>query len=149
MDSTATVLAFVELVQKIYNQGELNPFIDLVQTSSRVVIYLSQHDNAHPSEISAELNMSRPNVTATLKGLEQSGYISRKLNPNNRREIYVSLTPAGRQYFQNKIMRIIGLFKDWIDLLGPEESQHLLHILELSSDMENVGQSFKSYNSDL
>lgn len=146
MDTDAKVITFVSLVQKIYNQGELNPFIELVQSSSRIILFLAENPNAHPSEISDALNMSRPNVTANLKSLEQNKIISRKLNPDNRREIYVSLTDAGFKVFEERIKKVINLFQDWINLLGPVESEHLIKILEISSDMENVGQRFKNYN---
>ena len=41
--------------------------------------------------------------------------------------------------------KIIGLFQDWLKLLGEEETEHLIRILEISSDMNNIGEAFKKY----
>ena len=145
MSSQTSIFKFVELIQKIYTQGELNPFIQLVQSDSRILLYLFYHPSCHPSDISKSLNMSRPNVTANLKNLEDNEMIVRTLNAKNRREIYVTLTAKGMQEFNNRMSKIIGLFQDWLKLLGEEETEHLIRILEISSDMNNIGEAFKKY----
>lgn len=71
--------------------------------------------------------------------------IVRTLNAKNRREIYVTLTANGMQEFNNRMSKIIGLFQDWLKLLGEEETEHLIRILEISSDMNNIGEAFKKY----
>lgn len=141
------VIELVQLVEKIYDQGELDPFIDLVQTPNRIILYLSSHDKVQPSRIGADLRMSRPSVTSYLKNLEQEGIIVREMNPDNRREIYVVLTAKGQQLFQDVIGRMMKLFSEWLDLLGPEV-EHLFNILRLSSDSSVIGDSFKEYVRD-
>lgn len=143
MTEPLQVLELLSLVEKIYNQGELEPFIDLVQTPKRVLIYLNGKDKVRPSEIGESLRMSRPSVTTHLKGLEQEGLITREINPDNRREVYVSLTDAGREAFENLIGRLVSLFQDWLTILGPE-AEHLFRILRISSDLSLVGEGFKS-----
>lgn len=147
MATPTEVIELVQLVEKIYEQGELDPFIDLVQTPNRIVLYLSSHHKVQPSKIGADLRMSRPSVTSYLKNLEQDGIIIREMNPDNRREIYVVLTEKGQLIFQAVIGKMMRMFSEWLDLLGPEV-EHLFNILRLSSDFNVIGDSFKKYTDE-
>jgi DNA-binding MarR family transcriptional regulator len=48
-------------------------------------------------ELSEEAGVMEPTTFSALKAMEKLGYITRRQMPNNRRKIYVFLTPTGRQ----------------------------------------------------
>lgn len=52
---------------------------------------------ALPSELSAALNSSTARISAVLGALERKGQIERAIDPNNRRNILVTITGAGRE----------------------------------------------------
>jgi len=148
MADSRQIYELIELIQKIYNQGELDPFIYFIESQNRIMLYLLTHSNAHPSNISDDLNISRSNIANVLKSLESEGYIERNINSENRREIYVNLTDAGREQLKVVIEKLMGLFGLWLDLLG-DESEHLIKILRISSDMSKVGEEFYRFAQSL
>ena len=142
MDISPQVLEMLTYVEKIFRQGELDEFIDLVQTPNRIMLVLAMKGKTKPSELSEILNISRPNVTANLRVLEEKGFLTRMINSSNRREVFVTLTKDGMDHFENVIKKITSLFHVWFDLLGEEETQHVLNILRISSD-EKVALEYK------
>ena len=92
------------------------------------------------------INVARPTVTSHLKILEDNNLITREINPTNRREIYVDMTENGKNIFNSKIQILCELFYEWLNILG-EEKEHLFKILEISSDLKNIGEKFKNYSS--
>lgn len=142
MDISPQVLEMLTYVEKIFRQGELDEFIDLVQTPNRIMLVLAMKGKTKPSELSEILNISRPNVTANLRVLEEKGFLTRMINSSNRREVFVTLTKDGMDHFENVIKKITLMFHTWFDLLGEEETQHVLNILRISSD-EKVALEYK------
>jgi len=50
----------------------------------------------NPSELSGHLAVTRNTVSTLLGGLEQQGYVTRELDPEDKRRFVIRLTPAGR-----------------------------------------------------
>jgi DNA-binding MarR family transcriptional regulator len=66
-------------------------------------------------ELAERCHVSEPTISKMLKSLEASGFIERHTDPSNRRVVWVSLTPAGREmrersadYFQSALARALG-----------------------------------------
>ena len=68
-----------------------------------------------------------------------NAYDCEKLTFNN---VDVTLTKDGMDHFENVIKKITSMFHAWFDLLGEEETQHVLNILRISSD-EKVALEYK------
>lgn len=148
MPSSQRQYELFHLIQTIYNQGFLNPFISFIESQNRILIYLLRYPNAHPSNISDELNSSRSTIANCLKQLESMGYIERNINCDNRREIYVNITEKGKNYINSMISDICKLFDVWLNILG-EEADHLLKILQISSNITNVDDMFYKFAEQL
>jgi DNA-binding MarR family transcriptional regulator len=54
-------------------------------------------EGLNPSELSGHLAVTRNTVSALLGGLEQQGYVTRDLDPQDKRRFVIRLTPAGRE----------------------------------------------------
>ncbi len=130
-------------VNTIRNNGGLDIFSGLFQTDYRIVTYLSTHPDAHPSDIAEELNVTRPNVAANLRLLEQKKQIVRVVDEENRRQVYVNLTDEGREYLKKCDDQLHFLFAGWFQLLGKEETKHLLKILEISASPDAISPDIK------
>ena len=134
----------MEYFSKIREIGAIDVFSRLLQCDFRVLTYLNFHENVHPSQIADDLRLSRPNVAANLRLLESKRYICRELDEENRRQVFVSITPGGRRYLQIVDQKCAALFKSWFSILGDEEVKHLFKILELSSNPQNITDEIKN-----
>jgi DNA-binding MarR family transcriptional regulator len=57
---------------------------------------LWEHDGLTQRELSVQAGVMEPTTFAALKAMEQLGYVERRQLPDNRKNIYVFLTPKGR-----------------------------------------------------
>lgn len=57
---------------------------------------LWEHDGLTQRELSTEAGVMEPTTFTALKAMEQLGYVTRRQMPENRKNIYVYLTPKGR-----------------------------------------------------
>jgi DNA-binding MarR family transcriptional regulator len=57
---------------------------------------LWQRDGLTQRELSEEAGVMEPSTFAAIKAMEQLGYVKRRRLPENRKNVYVHLTPKGR-----------------------------------------------------
>jgi DNA-binding MarR family transcriptional regulator len=57
---------------------------------------LWEHDGLTQRELSVQAGVMEPTTFSALKAMEQLGYVERRQLPDNRKNIYVFLTPKGR-----------------------------------------------------
>ena len=62
----------------------------------RVVAHLSQADSVSVREIHKRVDMDKPKVSRAASRLEAAGYITKTINPGDRRLVELSLTDKGR-----------------------------------------------------
>lgn len=125
-------------LDRVFANGSLNIFAPLMQTDYRILMHLNRNPGSHPSIMADALNITRPNIAANLRILEEKQFIRREMDPHNRRQIYVYITEIGKEHLQRISHQLDYLFACWLSLLGEEETEHLFHILEISSDPKNI-----------
>ena len=69
-----------------YSRGE--PF---------VLRHLRKHGTSTPSQLASAMNASSGRISAVLSALEKKGWITREIDPKDRRNILVSITDAGME----------------------------------------------------
>jgi len=83
-----------------------------VGTSEVVALGFLYHDGPRtPSEIGQRLNLTSGSVTALLDRLEGAAFVTRSQNPEDRRSLLATATPAGRhamQWFYERLDEIVG-----------------------------------------
>lgn len=67
----------------------------------RVVAHLSQEDAVSVREICRRVDLDKPKVSRAASRLEAAGYVEKRVNPNDRRLVELSLTPAGRAMIED------------------------------------------------
>jgi DNA-binding MarR family transcriptional regulator len=56
---------------------------------------LWERDGLTQRELSDEAGVAEPSTNAAIKAMEQAGYVTRRRLPDNRKNLYVRLTPKG------------------------------------------------------
>jgi DNA-binding MarR family transcriptional regulator len=111
-----------------------------------MISYLHAHPAAHPSEMASALRVTRPNIAANLRLLEEKEYLVRMVDQENRRQVYVNLTRKGEQYYELCLQQLEYLFAGWFSILGEEEVKHLFNILAKSSDPSVMSDALKNFS---
>jgi DNA-binding MarR family transcriptional regulator len=57
---------------------------------------LWQRDGLTQRELSAEAGVTEPSTFAAIRAMEKQGYVTRRQVADNRKNVYVHLTPKGR-----------------------------------------------------
>ncbi len=58
---------------------------------------LWEHDGLTQRELSIEVGVMEPTTFAAVQAMTRAGYVTRRRKPDDRRSVYVHLTPAGRR----------------------------------------------------
>lgn len=90
-----------------------------------------------PSELADRLSINRPTVTVILRNLEKKEWIERNTDPENRRNVQVRITEAGRQKAETVrawMIRVKGSFDPLVGLSEGELEtlESLLEIIRVS-----------------
>lgn len=96
-----------------------------------VLNFLSKHDDdVFPSELSAALQSSPARVSALLGSLEKKGQIERHVDENNRRNVRVTMTKAGRMREEEEMRKLSeGLAHAFVEM-GEADAAEFLRLLE-------------------
>ncbi|MGY3187192.1 MarR family winged helix-turn-helix transcriptional regulator [Lysinibacillus sp. TE18511] len=86
---------FIKLHQNLVTD-DLSPkqliLLDFIEKNSQVTI----------GQIASYLNITSSAVGQLVSKLEEQQYVTRRINPENRREIFVSLDTSGFKYFERE-----------------------------------------------
>lgn len=129
------VFGFLKALLDVYNKGLFDPMINFVKADGRILLYLVNNGGiCNPSKISDGLRLSRPNIAANLRNMEKEGYVTRETDKNNRRQVFVKITPAGIAKFEEETTLIVKSLALWLKILGKERSSKIIEIFRLTND---------------
>lgn len=105
---------------------------DINLTRYVLLLFLNRHGEMTQTDIQKELQINSSAISRHLKGLEDSGYVSRVRNPDNNREVMVKLTD-----FAKKKVATCGhtpedklLMDVFNEKFSPEEGKKLADLLK-------------------
>ncbi|PWM43199.1 MAG: hypothetical protein DBX52_00150 [Clostridiales bacterium] len=87
-----------------------------------------QGGNVQPSEISEAMDTSTARVAAALKHLENNGFITRMPDREDRRRVFVGLTPAGVLRAEQHRQIILENAAKMLRLLGEQDAAEYVRI---------------------
>ncbi len=96
-----------------------------------IISLLYHHAEMTQAELNRHLKLDPAAVSRHLRSLEEEGIVSRKVNPDHRRQILVSLTEAGNQYLADMVAakdRLEGQLFDGKSI-SPQEQAKILKVL--------------------
>jgi DNA-binding MarR family transcriptional regulator len=88
-----------------------------------------QHPGLPPSYLSRCQDVTRNTISVLLRGLEEQGWIERRLDPDDRRVFRIRLTAAGRELIRATAPARLAHLNYLIDGLSPEERRQLVRLL--------------------
>lgn len=81
-----------------------------------------------PSEISEAMGISGARIAATLNSLEGKGYITRQIDPSDRRRILVTLTNRGREQEYEHRRQLTETIEKMLRQLGEKDAQEYIRL---------------------
>ncbi len=82
------------------------------------------------SELSGHMHVTSPSVTQLVKTLEDKGMVARRMDPDDRRSVLVSLTDKGEAVTRQAEQGLQALLSGIVDHLGEEKSKQLISLLD-------------------
>lgn len=101
----------------------------------------------NPSEISANLGVSRNTISSLIRSLEDDQLIKRQLDKKDRRKFNISLTETGTELVTQYAGRHMRMIANCFSALNSEEQAQLTHIL--NKLRENILSSHAAQNNQL
>jgi len=90
---------------------------------------ISQRD-ASVSTLADCMHVSRPNISRVVDELVQNGLVNRKRDPDDRRNIQLSLTDTGKKLIKDLNKKHVRILADQFSILSNEELRILFSALE-------------------
>ena len=94
----------------------------------KVLDFLLLHEEADQKTIAAYCEIQQATVGSILLRMESAGLVTRRNHPDNRRSLYVSLTPEGEQMAQ-KVLQIFTAAENQVTAALTGEERELLRQL--------------------
>lgn len=121
----------IRSLQSVYQLEAFSALAELLQGESLVLTALQvQEGVVYPSDLSRQLHLSRPRITAALSALERKGLIAMHRSPTDRRRVQVSITDAGREMIGGRLMRMEAYFDKMLAGLGDTDARTLIHLID-------------------
>lgn len=122
----------VEFLKSMQHLRKLNPhknFDSALRGETFVLQYIAyQSEDVLPGEICHEMDVSSARIAQTLNSLERKGYITRQINPADRRRVLVKLTPAGREAADARSRAIVENTSKMLSILGEHDAREYVRI---------------------
>lgn len=100
------------------------------------LIYLDRHREAQvtPTQLSQVLRVRPSTITPMLQRLEDQGLLRRVHSQEDRRQVFLTITPEGQDFLKKDWERQVVFFRSLLARLAPEEGLLFLDLLEKISD---------------
>jgi DNA-binding MarR family transcriptional regulator len=95
------------------------PNHDLTVPEWRVLATLGEFEEMTAKSIGTHSSMHKTKVSRAVSALETRRWLTRRQNPDDRREDFLSLTPLGRQTYSAIVPRALAFEKALLKRLGP------------------------------
>ena len=70
---------------------------DVTLKQYHLLVQLDEHEYLHPAQVAEELFCDRPTASVILRNMEKRGWISRRPDPVDKRQVRIRLLAAGRR----------------------------------------------------
>lgn len=96
-----------------------------------VLSYLYDNDtNVIPSELGKMMNVSTPRITTILNKLEAKNLIERKISPEDRRNVFITLSNEGRKMAAEKKAQQEKLIQTLVSRVDEQDIQAFIRVLD-------------------
>lgn len=96
----------------------------------KMLRFLGENDGCRQKDIAERFYLRAASVSGILDTMEKNGLITRKINPNSRRETLIYLTDLGREKLEQVSAFYDSLDQEVFDGFGDDEFEILVEKLE-------------------
>ena len=106
----------------------------------RMTLMFLKRSGPQPMNVIASFHgISKQQTTPIVESLEKQNMLVREINPNNRREIIVSITKKGEEFFKETKKRAIGEWMGRLDHFTDEEIEEIItHMHAINGFLERI-----------
>lgn len=115
-----------DLLSALQNKG----YLDLRVSFLEILMYVCDNDAPSIKEVGKACGLKKQTMTSHLNELEKRGYITRKTNERDRRELQVHLSDYGEKFKVALLEVINDLENDYTKNIGDVELDRITHTLE-------------------
>jgi DNA-binding MarR family transcriptional regulator len=124
------IAAFIEIMSN-KQCNPLETFSKMNKGELFVLHYLAeQNAETLPTELSEALNSSAGRISALLGTLEKNGHVERKINKQNRRNILVTITEAGRERVETEMAAMREMLIKTFSAMGEADTLEFIRLTE-------------------
>jgi len=91
---------------------------------------LDDHAGMTMKEFANAMFIASPSATTFVDRLTRLGWTKRKVDPENRKLVRLSLTPSGKQMLNDKHSKMSAVIRQGISRISSADQCHLLRILK-------------------
>lgn len=129
MDYRALAEQLVDLQTGLHQIPASRYLFALGQGTFFALNYLATHrEVAYPKELSRNMAVSSARIAALLNHMEKQGLITRAADPEDNRQVVVSLTRQGEALIREKRAEAVEAIAETLEQLGPEDAEAYLRI---------------------
>jgi len=122
-----------EFLQAIYRFHKIRPQKQLneaVHGEAFALQFIAQYDGTVlPGELENAMGVSSARIATVLNGLENKGWITRRIDPTDRRRTLLNLTPAGQAQVAQHTQQLLDIACKILAYLGEEDARHYVRIM--------------------
>ena len=86
--------------------------------------------NLDVPKMQKKLHISRPAISYILNTLEKKNYITREIDPKDRRKVSISATPEGKTAAEESMKRYDELWSEILMQFGEENMKELIRLIQ-------------------
>lgn len=142
MKFSETQLQFFQLLNRLKKFGWDTQFQVLKPPEYIALHIIADYHSEHPdtpglyvSKFASSLHITLPAASKSLKHLEQQGWLRRTVDPENRRNTFISLTEAGRAILEQETAYCAQQSNRVFQRFGQENTSALLQGLNQLLDL--------------
>ena len=130
---------FLHYMRQLNRTAMIRDLTSLASGEQAVLYYLAcQHDGASAGELNSAFDIRSSRTASIMNTSEKKGYARRLQNPQDKRQVLVYITDAGKQDVKGKYEDVISRMAEFLELLGPEDSEEFIRIVR-DAVLRNIG----------
>lgn len=129
----------IKSLEKVYYMEAFSQMTEFLQGELYLLKFLSENTDEEfgPSELSDNLNISRPRITTTISALRKKKFVITEPDKEDRRRLKIKITDKGEKFIEKKQEKVIENFDVFIDGIGADDTLELIRIINLAADIMN------------
>jgi Transcriptional regulators len=130
MDYTELSYELLQTIYRYYTFQTHRRLNSAMHGEAFALQYIAQNDDAVvPSDIESAMNVSSARIATVLNGLENKKWITRRIDPQDRRRTILKLTPMGEEQAAKSSQQLLILLAEILEYLGESDAKDYVRIM--------------------